>query len=61
MKEITKKNYCTPVVEVLLARIEKGFAGSLPQPPVEEQEVVEDGFSVNGAGWNSGNTNTWFT
>ncbi len=28
MKEMNKKNYMSPMVEILNARVEKGFAGS---------------------------------
>lgn len=49
MKE--KKMYCTPTIEVLNARIEKGFAGSL-----------SDNFNVGGeTGWSTGNTDDWWT
>lgn len=52
MKENTKKSYCTPVVEVLAARIEKGF----------ELSPQQDEFTVGGeTSWQTGNTNAWFT
>jgi hypothetical protein len=45
MKEMNKKNYMSPVVETLNARVEKGFAGSGDStlgsgalPPRENQE-----------------------
>lgn len=32
MKEMNKKNYMSPMVEILNARVEKGFAGSSIDP-----------------------------
>lgn len=50
MKEMNKKNYMSPVVETLNARVEKGFAGSGDStlggsvlPPRENQ----DGINMN--------------
>lgn len=54
MKE--KKMYCTPAIEVLNARIEKGYQASGPDPdPVS-------GFNAGGeTGWSTGNTDDWWT
>lgn len=49
MKE--NKNYCTPIIEVLNARVEKGFETS--------GELDQDGFTVDGADWGNGNTDNW--
>ena len=59
MKE-NKKNYCTPIMEVLNARDEKGFEGSdtpTPEPDPSDQ------FNAGGyTGWtDGGNTNEWFS
>ena len=59
MKE--NKNYCTPIVEVLDARVEKGYQSSeVPPTPVTHEE---GGFNAGGyTGWtDGGNTNGWFT
>ncbi len=59
MKE--NKNYCTPIVEVLDARVEKGYQSSeVPPTPVTPEE---GGFNAGGyTGWtDGGNTNGWFT
>lgn len=52
MKENTKKIYCAPVVEVLSAKIERGFELS----PKTDEFVVDGDTS-----WIMGSTNTWFT
>lgn len=50
MKE--KKMYCTPAIEVLNAKIEKGFQAS----------PVVSGFNAGGeTGWSTGNTDDWWT
>lgn len=51
MKE--NKNYCTPIVEVLNARVEKGFQVT------GGQEQDQEGFTVDGADWGNGNTDNW--
>ena len=56
-----KKVYCTPVIEVLAARIEKGYQTSPAEPEPDPQPIVEDGLTVDGANWGTGNTNSWFT
>ncbi len=56
MKE--KKMYCTPAIEVLNARVEKGFAGSPDKP---DPDPVS-GFNAGGeTGWSTGNTDDWWT
>lgn len=65
MKENKTKTYCTPFVEVLNARVEKGFAGSgeTPVPPTPPVNPEEGGFNAgDGTGWtDGGNTDEWFT
>ena len=59
MKE--NKNYFTPIVEVLDARVERGYQSSeVPPTPVTPEE---GGFNAGGyTGWtDGGNTNGWFT
>ena len=59
MKE--NKNYCTPIVEVPDARVERGYQSSeVPPTPVTPEE---GGFNAGGyTGWtDGGNTNGWFT
>ena len=59
MKE--NKNYCTTIVEVLDARVERGYQSSeVPPTPVTPEE---GGFNAGGyTGWtDGGNTNGWFT
>jgi len=63
MKENKNKQYCAPEVEVLDARVEKGFAGS-PQPdqPVTPSPAGEGGFNAGGdTGWSGGNTDDWWS
>ena len=48
-----KMVYSTPVVEVLNARVEKGFAGSTPVDPVRRGlETVTNEGSIETALWN---------
>ncbi len=58
MKE--KKMYYTPAIEVLNARVEKGFAGS-PQEDQPDPDPIS-GFNAGGeTGWSTGNTDDWWT
>ena len=61
MKE--NKNYCTPIVEVLDARVERGYQSSPEVPPTPPVSPEEGGFNAGGyTGWtDGGNTNGWFT
>jgi len=53
MQKEMKMVYSTPVVEVLNARVEKGFAGSTPVDPVRRGlETVPDEGSIDNALWN---------
>ena len=56
MKE--NKNYCTPIVEVLDARVERGYQSS-PEVPPTPVTPEEGGFNAGGyTGWtDGGNTN----
>lgn len=62
MKE-DKKFYFTPVVEVLNARVERGFEGSDTPTPSEPEPDPSDQFNAGGyTGWtDGGNTNSWFS
>lgn len=56
MKETkTKQNYCAPLIEVLSARVEKGFQTS----STETTRTIVDGNPVEGAGWTMGDE-AWF-
>ena len=53
MQKEMKMVYSTPVVEVLNARVEKGFAGSTPVDPVRRGlETVTNEGSIDNALWN---------
>ena len=54
-----KKHYCVPVVEILTARVECGFAASLPDVTVSPDEGMT-GSTVEGGNWRTGNTNGWW-
>ena len=51
MKEMNKKNYMSPMVEILNARDEKGFAGSgdstLGGSPLPPREDITDHGDLN--------------
>lgn len=49
----SKKVYMTPMLEVMNARVEKGFAGS-GDPFVDNTEPIEEGNGGNGGGNHSG-------
>ena len=61
MKE-NKKNYCTPLLEVLNARVEKGFEVSPDNPTTDPVDPNEDGgFNAGGnTDWTGGSTEGWF-
>lgn len=64
MKENKNKQYCTPEVEVLDVRVEKGFAGSPggSQPDEDQSVTTPGGFNAgDGTGWSSGNTDDWWS
>lgn len=53
MQKEMKMVYSTPVVEVLNARVEKGFAGSTPVDPVRRGlETVTDQGGIETSLWN---------
>ena len=52
-----KKNYCAPLVEVMNARVERGFQMSIIN---NDPRNLTDDSNVNGAGWIMEN-DIWFT
>lgn len=46
MKEMNKKNYMSPMVEILNARVEKGFQTSSGSTPVDPHSNVPGGIEV---------------
>ena len=48
MKEMNKKNYMSPMVEILNARVEKGFAGSGSTDPHSSVPGALEGVDING-------------
>lgn len=59
MKETKRKmNYIAPSIEMMKARVEKGFEISTIEP---QHGSETNGRTVNGGGYTTGNTNYWWT